>query len=424
MLIEFRVENHRSIRDEQLLTMEMGRAGTPNDPRPRDIPGCAKKVLPVAALYGANASGKSNVLAALASMTDAVTLSLRNWSPDEGIPQDPFAWGLKRRESTKFEIEIALKGTRYRYGFEFNDRVFLKEWLYAWPNGKKQTWLERAGDTFSFGENLRGENKVIQDVTRPNALFLSAAAQLKHPQLSPIYSWFGSIETINLQTRKQTPGPRFIGPSHSELLIASMLDEAAQPTLFREDESSDSLVWRFKTLLKNADLGIMDVRAVKREQGSRSRPWQIELKHRNEADDAWLPLEDESRGTRTLFRLAVPVLRAIEFGRLLVVDELESSMHPNLAEHIVRQFNDPDINSRNAQLIFSTHDTNLLGTLLGDPVLRRDQVWLTEKDENGATILYPLTDFKPRKDENMEIGYVQGRYGAIPYLSNFRITEE
>jgi AAA15 family ATPase/GTPase len=408
MLIEFRVENHRSIRKEQVLTMEVGRVGGQNDPRPREVPGCAKKVLPVAAVYGANASGKSNVLDGLASMTDAVTLSLRHWSPDEGIPQDPFAWGPKRMEPTKFEVEIALDGTRYRYGFEFNNHVFLKEWLYAWPHGKKQTWLERTGDTFSFGENLRGENKVTQDVTRPNALFLSAAAQLKHPQLSPIYSWFGSIETINLQNRKQMLGPRFIGPSPSEHYIATMLEEASQPTLFRDEDPSDSMVERFKSLLRNADLGIVDVRAVRREQGSRARPWQIELKHRSETDDAWLPLEEESRGTRTLFRLALPVLRAIALGRLLVVDELEASMHPNLAEHIVRQFNDP----------------NLLGTLLGDPVLRRDQVWLTEKDENGASVLYPLTDFKPRKDENMEIGYVQGRYGAIPYLNNFRITEE
>jgi AAA15 family ATPase/GTPase len=99
-------------------------------------------------------------------------------------------------------------------------------------------------------------------------------------------------------------------------------------------------------------------------------------------------------------------------------------MHPNLTEHIVRLFNDPEMNPRNAQLIFSTHDTNLLGTLVGEPALRRDQVLLTEKDANGATVLYPLTDFKPRKDENIERGYVQGRYGAIPCLGNFRIPEE
>ena len=416
MLIEFRVENYRSIRDEQVLTMEAGRSGLGRIRGP-GCPGCQKKILPVAALYGANASGKSNVLSALAFMKDAVILSLRHWSPDEGIPQDPFAWGKKREEPTGFEIEIVLDGTRYRYGFRFNDRVFLDEWLYAWPNGKKQTWLVREGDSFSFGDNLKGENKVIEEVTRPNALFLSAAAQLRHPQLSPIYSWFSTIETISLRPRRAV-GSVFVGPHASEYAIATMLEESSQPTLFADEEAPDPLVQRFKSLLRNADVGIVDVRAVRKEQGAR-RPWRFELKHRSEEDNAWLPLEEESRGTQTLFRLALPVLRAIERGKLLVVDELESSMHPNLAEHIVRQFNDPEINPHGAQLIFSTHDTNLLGTLSGEPVLRRDQVWLTEKDENGATVLYPLSDFKPRKDENVERGYVQGRFGAIPYLGNF-----
>jgi AAA15 family ATPase/GTPase len=424
VLIEFRVENHRSIRDEQALTLEAGRVGASEDPRPRQVQGCAKKILPVAAIYGANASGKSNVLAAIGSMREAVVFSLRNWSPDEGIPQDPFAWGAKSTEATSFEVQIVIEGTRYRYGFKFNEKVFLEEWLYAWPNGKKQTWLERVEETYTFGENLRGENKVIEDVTRPNALFLSAAAQLKHPQLSPIYTWFGSIETINLAPRRSLSGPSFFMHHGSENAIASMIEESNQTSLFPDLNPALSMANRFKALLKNADVGIEDVRATRREQAGRSRPWQIEVKHQNETTDAWLPLEEESKGTRTLFRLALPVLRAIDRGRILVVDELESSMHPNLAEHIVSQFNDPQINIRNAQLIFTTHDTNLLGTLFGEPVLRRDQVWLTEKDGNGASVLYPLTDFKPRKEENVERGYIQGRYGAIPYLGNFRIPTD
>ncbi|RUL88661.1 AAA family ATPase [Tautonia sociabilis] len=422
MLIEFRVENYRSIRDEQILTMEVGRSGSKEDPRAREVAGYQRKLLPVAALYGANASGKSNVLFALASMRDAVLLSLRHWSPDEGIPQDPFAWGKKREEPTSFEIEIVLNGTRFRYGFRFNDRVFLGEWLFAWPNGKKQIWFRREGDSFSFGDNLKGENKVIEEVTRPNALYLSAAAQLKHTQLSPIYSWFSSIETFGLRPRRPT-GSMFVGPGSSQYTIATMLEEATQPTLFSDEGTPGPLAQRFKSLLRNADVGIVDVRVVRQDQGTRL-PWRFELKHRSEEDEAWLPLEEESRGTQTLFRLALPILRAIERGRLLVVDELEASMHPNLAMHIVRQFNDPDINSHGAQLIFSTHDTNLLGTLSGEPVLRRDQVWLTEKDEHGSTVLYPLSDFKPRKDENVERGYVQGRFGAIPYLGNFRLGAE
>jgi uncharacterized protein len=135
-----------------------------------------------------------------------------------------------------------------------------------------------------------------------------------------------------------------------------------------------------------------------------------------------LPLEEESRGTQTLFRLALPILQAIDKGGVLLVDELEASLHPTLAQEIVRQFNGPATNPRNAQLLFTTQDTNLLGTTLGAPAVRRDQVWLTEKDAEGATVLYPLTDYKPRKAENLERGYLQGRYGAIPFLGDFSVA--
>ncbi len=419
MLIEFRVENHRSIRDEQVLTMEAGRSGDKDDPRPRVVAGSSKPLLPVAALYGANASGKSNVLSALASMREAVLLSLRHWSPDEGILRDPFAWGQAREAPTGFEIEMILDGTRYRYGFRFDDQEFLAEWLFAWPSAKKQTWFRREGSSFSFGTQLKGENKVIEAVTRSNALFLSAAAQLKHPQLTPIYKWFSTMGVIGVG-RRLLP----VGSVSAAYAIAGMLDEPSQQTLFVfEDEAGlRNQARRFKALLQHADTGILDVRVREGQDGR--RPIRFELKHRSDVEDAWLPLEEESRGTQTLFRLAAPVLRAIQLGGLLVVDELEASMHSNLAAEIVRQFNDPGTNPRGAQLIFSTHDTNLLGTIPEEPVLRRDQVWLTEKNEEGATTLYPLTDFKPRKGENVERGYLQGRFGAIPYLGELRLSGE
>lgn len=420
MLIEFRVENHRSIRDEQVLTMEAGRVGAADDPTPRTVPGRAGKILPVAALYGANASGKSNVLDALAFMKDAVVHSLRSWSPDEGIPRDPFAWGRKRSEPSMFEVEIIIHGTRYRYGFRVNDTAFMEEWLYAWPKGKKQTWLERDGGTFACGKHLTGESKIIEGVTRTNALFLSAAAQLNHPQLTPIYCWFGFIETINVHHRGGSTGRRRFDSFVSMLIDEDMaIMELAR---FHDSEVADSMLGHLKSLLRAADVGIVDVRIKEKSAPAvRYRLDDLEFKHQGESNDMWLPLGDESRGTRTLLRIAAPMLQAIQRGRLMVVDELESSMHPNLAEHIVRQFNDPEINKRDAQLIFTTHDTNLLGSLSGEPGLRRDQVWLTEKNATGATVLYPLTDFKPRKEENIERGYVQGRYGAIPYLGDFRI---
>lgn len=425
MLIEFRVENHRSIRDEQVLSLEAGRIGGEGDCRPREVPNHPSKLLPVAAIYGANGSGKSNVLAAIAYMKDAVSFSHRLWAPDEGIPREPFAWGQKRGEPSLYEVEMIIEGVRYQYGFICDDNVFLEEWIYAWPNGKKQIWLEREGEKFKFGEFLRGENEVVEKLTRPNALYLSAAVQLRHTQLSPLYSWFGSIES--LRVIQGTTPRRYVSSQHRrERELVFMLEESAeyrQASLFNE-EPRGSILDQFKSLLRAADIGIVDVRLNRDEAspaGRSARMNRFELKHKSESEDAWLPLEEESRGTKTLFSLALPILRSIQRGTLLIVDELESSMHPILADLIVRQFNDPEINRLNAQLIFSTHDTNLLGTLVGEPALRRDQVWMTEKDPNGATVLYPLTDFKPRKDENIERGYIQGRYGAIPFLGDFRV---
>jgi uncharacterized protein len=426
MLIEFRVENHRSIREEQALTMEAGRVGAADDGVSRTVPGYDEKLLPVVALYGANASGKSNVLSALSFMREAVVYSQRSWGPEEGIPRDQFAWGQKRDEPSLFEVQIIVDGVRYQYGFRLNNEVFLEEWLYAWPNGKKQTWFTRDGEEYSYGTNLQGSNKVIEEVTRKNALFLSAAAQLKHAQLSPIFSWFSAIETLKLPLSRRG----IYGRPRADTLMMMLMEEereAKQPSLFEQGDQQDSMVARVKSLLKSADIGIVDMRVNRKDTppaGVRYRHSGLELKHQNESDDAWLPLEEESRGTQTLFQLALPIIRTIQQGRLLIVDELESSMHPNLAENIVQQFNDPEINTHVAQLIFSTHDTNLLGTMTGEPILRRNQVWLTEKDPMGGTVLYPLTDFKPRKGENVERGYIQGRYGAIPFLGNFRIPEE
>ena len=428
MLIEFRVENHRSLRDEQVLTLEAGRVGDASDSRPRRVAGYPESLLPVAALYGANASGKSNVLAALAFMRDAVSLSHRVWSPDEGVPRDPFAWGPKRLDPSLFEITICVEDVRYEYGFVASDECFAEEWLFAWPHGKKQVWFEReGGDPIKFGDNLKGENRLIEEVTRPNALFISVAAQHKHPQLTPIFTWFRSLYAVNLSERRDFP---FRSLQTDVTLTRLLQDDAAgmrQLTLFQDDEFPDSLLDRFRTLLTTADIGILDMRlADSQSDGAsrRSKGRRFELKHQSEVEEAWLPLEEESRGTQSMFRIALPILQTLRSGGTLLIDELESSLHPNLAQRLVRQFNEPFTNPRNAQLIFTTHDTNLLGTTLGEPALRRDEVWLTEKNKDGATILYSLTDYRPRKAENLEHGYLQGRYGAIPFLGDLTLAGE
>ena len=421
MLIEFRVANHRSLRDEQVLTMEAGRVGNEADPRPRQISGHSERLLTVAALYGANASGKSNVLAALDFMRAAVVMSHRFWASDEGLPRDPFAWGPRKAEPSLFEVTFLLDGDRFQYGFQASDERFLEEWLFAWPNGKKQVWFERDNDTYKFGDNLKGENKLIQDVTRPNALFLSAAAQHNHPQLVPVFSEFRSFQSVNISVDRYPATPFRIS---SAFALARLLEEeAGEQALLPEEELPEPRLERFRNLLKKADFGVVDLRVETSKSDEKRRRFSPSffLRHQSKSDDAWLPLKEESQGTRTMFYMALPILEVLEKGGVLVVDELERSLHPTLAREIIRQFNDPKANPQNAQIIFTTHDTNLLGTTLGEPALRRDQVWLTEKNPEGATVLYPLTDYKPRKAENIERGYLQGRYGAIPFLGDFLV---
>ncbi|TCT22858.1 hypothetical protein EDC35_102189 [Thiobaca trueperi] len=425
MLIEFRVENHRSIREEQALTMRAGRQDDSADPRPRRVQGCSDPLLPAAALYGANASGKSNVLSAMGFMRSAVLHSHRAWPPDGGVPRDPFAWGEKAAQPSLFEITLLVSGIRYQYGFVADDEQFLEEWLFAWPGKRKQVWFERELGKYKFSEYLHGENRLIEQITRPNALFLSAAVQLRHEQLGSLYSWFRNLNGVNIPGRRPSALPFATG----QLLargIESWFSQNPQRSLFEEDGVQNHSIELFRDLLRAADVGILDIK-LDNDSGEptdpKDPPWsprrgRILVRHSSSVEDAWLPLEEESQGTLTLFRVGPVILDALRLGTVVMIDELEASLHPLLAIQILRQFNDPERNPRNAQILFTTHDTSLLGTIAGEPSMRRDQIWLTEKDPEGATCLYPLTDFRPRKGENIERGYLQGRYGAIPFLGD------
>lgn len=432
MLIEFRLANHRSVRDEQALTMEAGRSDL-DDSRLRRVAGANKPLLTVAVLYGANASGKSNVLDGLHFMREAVLSSHRFWPPESTIPRDAFAWGPTHSKPSIFEVTIVRSGVRYQYGFCVDDNRVLEEWLYAWPNNHKQTWFHRELDNFDFSEHFRGENRVIVEITRPNSLFLSAATQNRHSQAASVYEWFRELQPLNMPRAQSALPGLSASPSMSyrsmqlhrsdrteRLMRILEMESSAQPTLF-DDEIENSFNSRFSNLLKNADLGILDFKVVKSDERGRPRFY---FKHQTEVEEAWLPLENESKGTQTLIGNSFSFFIALEQGSTIFVDELESSLHPLLAKKIVSQFNDPKTNPNNSQLIFTTHDTNLLGAMADEPALRRDQVWLTEKDDQGASILYPLTDYKPRKAENLERGYLEGRFGAVPFLGDFRLSGE
>lgn len=406
MLVEFRAENHRSLKEEQVLTLTASNR-IPADSRVRTVDGVENGLLTSAVIYGGNASGKSNVLSAMAYMRDAIVLSHRAWDPEGGVPRSPFAWGDSSTAPSLYEVVCVIDSVKYEYGFVVSDQQVEEEWLYAWPNNRKQVWFEREGNQFNFGDKLDGPNKLVQEATRENALYLSTAMQFGSPHLKPLFRFFSKMSVADRSNIRFSARNSF-----SDVLFAN----DRQLTL---DMFETGLVERVRDLFRDADVGIFQIKREEQERtvGSRKfKDYRILLQHQPNDENSWLDLSEESEGTKTLFRLAPRVFQALNHGSVLVVDELEASLHPLLGMQILKLFCCGNTNSQNAQLIFTTHDTNLLGTTLGEPMLRRDQVWFTEKDTTGATRLYPLTDYKPRNVENLERGYLQGRYGAIPYI--------
>jgi predicted ATPase len=397
------VENHRSIQKEQALSLEAGASAGEREGE-ADVP--TAQVLPVALMYGANASGKSNVLSALSFMRSAVLLSQRQWEPQGKIPRNPFAWAGQRSRSSVYEVTILMANIRVNYGFTINDTKVEEEWVYAWPKGRKQMWFERDDTSFKFGDHLKGPNESVRELTRENALFLSAAAQLGHPQLTPLYAWFQRVmSAANNPRRPWLPDYRFF-----ELLFPP-------PTLFPLSDWEDSVTVQIRHLLSMADVGVVDLRTAAEDGRSGGRV-RLLLRHQEGDEDSWLDLEDESEGTISLLRLARPLFGVLQNGGVLVIDELERSLHPSLCVAILDLFLRPESNPKRAQLIATTHDTAFLGNSLGRTRLAREHIWFTEKNQAGATELYPLTDYKPRAAENLERGYLQGRYGAIPFVGD------
>jgi hypothetical protein len=406
VLIRFRVSNFKSIREEQELSLVAAPLSEHRDSLIQtdldDI-----RLLRAAAIYGANASGKSTLFEALTIMQVAVVDSQAQWKPDAEIPRTPFALDPAfATEPSLFAVDLILDGVRYEYGFVVDSEVVHREWLHAYPRGRRQEWFTRdrsAEGEYAFSRLLQGENRTISSLTRPNSLFLSAAAQNNHEMLSRVHAWFSR-----------------------QLLLADFPARSALAS--RVGERCRDAEYRAKVyaILQAADLGISGIEVVEEEPDDSntlgrafgkifaffsSNTGDVRLIHRGERGaTVALPFSEESQGTRTLFALAGAIVETLAAGGTLVVDELDRSLHPQLAMSIVQLFNSPATNPDGAQLIFNTHDTNLLDT----DVLRRDQIWFTEKGNDGATRLFPLTDFRARKYENLERGYLQGRYGGVP----------
>jgi AAA15 family ATPase/GTPase len=420
MLIEFKVTNYRSIKDEQILSLV---ASNYDDSLPEnlihpDLPGLSKvKLLKGVALYGPNASGKSNILTAFRFMANFVRLSATRIAPNDPIETEPFCLDADSLTyPSRFEVIAVIEKIRYVYGFVLDRQRVYQEYLVAFPKGSAQKWFKRTYDqegnkyTWDPSTTFFKLDADLCNKTRPNSLFVSTGAQFNNAQLTVIYNWFSEgLRFLNLGV-----GAR-LGPSFTATLI----------------EEQKSNVAAIIALLKSADFGITgadvkykeltaeEIKAkyspsmVRDMESTGIKTHEISFKHRHAANkDTAINFSEESAGTQRFFSLAGPWLDILDHGYTVLIDEIETSLHPMLVKEFLKLLFNSQLNQKGAQVIFTTHNPILLDT----DIIRRDQIWFTEKDDNGATHLYPLTDFQPRKTESLVRGYLAGRYGAIPFI--------
>ena len=417
MLLEFKVKNFRSFRDETKLSMV---ASSDKAHADTNLASTGLKSLPqavrVAAIYGANASGKSNLIRAMQLMRGIVQQSA-NLQPNQPFNIQPFMLNpASRDEPTEFEVTFVRAGVRYQYGFTLATNRILSEWLLVYKAAKPQQWFSRETDTksgedvYEFSAYLIGQKRLWQEATKPNSLYLSVAAQLNSEQLTAVYTWITQyllvIENGSVPFFDHTVSHIRNSDSSPVVEFLSEADISIAGVDFEEKKGFE------QEILVDAATGKMNPIA-------REKTFVVpRFKHQSELTSAVFDFADESDGTKKLFALFGPLADIFREGKVLVVDELDRSLHALLARQIIQMFQDPEVNKNGAQLIVTTHDT----TLLDADLLRRDQIWFTEKDTSQASSLYSLTDFAARKNEAFEKGYLSGRYGAVPILRKFRVS--
>ena len=422
MLVEFSVENYRSILNRQ--TLSLAASGYYKDLEQLNTfdPGLIERLprlLRSSVIYGPNASGKSALVRALNFMRDSVINSAKESQANEEIDTQPFKLtAASRAGDSEFEVIFIEEGIRYQYGFRYNKQRFTEEWLFAYPEGRAQRWFQRAydpatgRDEYRFSTAFRGGRKRQdwRDQTRANALFLSTALQLNNQQLKPVLNWF--------QQRLRVMGPHLtmVGPGYT---INCCKDDAQKQRVLDFLNSAGLSISdiHIRTELFSPDLLPKDMPVALRDEITQQMTGKEVVKvsflHEDMENHELIEFSDdeESDGTRALFAFAGPWLDVLENKRVLVVDELDTSLHPLLVHYLVKRLHHQD---SQAQLIFTTHDT----TILSQKILRRDQVWFMEKNDKHSTQLYPLSDFSPRDNEAIERGYLNGRYGGIPFLKD------
>jgi len=430
-LLSFRAENVRSFRDEFVLSMVATTLAEPEARHPvawREG-GAKVDVLPVAGLFGANASGKSNVLRAMDDMRSFVVSSFRRGSPTGGMPQRPFRLDQASSEKpSRFEIDLVLDGIRHQYGFAIDRAHVIDEWAVRFPKGRPVTLFSREDMDVSLGSSERARGRSIIELLRPNALFLSTAASANHPQLLPLYSWFERcllLAEARSRDRRQLLTTKMLNDPHHGPKVLEFLREA---DLGIQGASTGEMDPEFRDRLERA------VRILFEEDSDApephfEEPFIAQLQHRGAHGNVDFDIDEESLGTLVWLGMVGPVIKTLSEGSVLLADELDASLHPILVAHLISLFQDPETNPGQAQLIFNSHDTSIMGDATVGRIegrsehrlVGRDQLWFTEKANDGATRLYPLSDLAPRKDEAIERRYLAGRYGATPIVSRSRL---
>ena len=427
MILQFSIKNYRAFREKAVLSLIA--SNYDKDTRENENIALNEKfglrLLKNAVIYGANASGKSKLLDAFGFMRHYVVNSSKEGQKGDLIDVHPFKLNSStEKEPSEFEIIFIHKDILYRYGFEATKNKVISEWLYYKPKTKEIELFYREGNKFDTHSRSFGKGKTVikEGLVRDNALLLSVAAQFNDKTSINVLDWFKRLKTLSGLNESGYQGYT-MSKTEDPIHKAKILD-----------------------LLKAADLGIKDIQLQKLEIDKlpKDLPKEVREKIIREMNDEKSELisdvltshkkydingrfidnvnfsldDDESSGTRKFFALTGPILDVIENGYTLIIDDLDSKLHPNLVCKIVSLFNSNELNPKNAQLIFNTHDTNLLSTGL----FRRDQIWFTDKNKFGEAKLYSLADFKSdevKKNESFEENYIRGKYGAVPFLGFF-----
>ncbi|MBD2607776.1 ATP-binding protein [Scytonema hofmannii FACHB-248] len=419
MLIEFSVGNYRSFKEQ--VTFSMVAANLVAQDKKLDENNVFEidddlKLLKSAAIYGANASGKSNLAKALNFMKWFMVNSSKETQSTEKIGVERFQLSSETEaKPSLFEIVFLMNGKKYRYGFEATRDKVVSEWLFYVPKSRETKLFKRTLDNISVSKAYKANG--IQERTRDNALFLSVSAQFNVKIAEKILDWL--TNSINVVSSLNDRGYRGYTVS-----------------CFMNNENKDEIL----QLLKKLDLGFSDVQVEKIEVTVDSLPSELpdeirKIIRTNAAvkaisvktihrkfDEAGNIISteifnldnQESEGTQKVFALAGLLVDTLKNGKVLIIDEFDARIHPLISRAIVELFNSNETNSNNAQLIFMTHDTNLLSNQL----FRKDQIWFVEKNRYGATDLYSLAEYNIPNDASFESDYIKGRYGAIPYIGS------